>query len=58
MLSAVILMSRFPEVANPNQQAEALCQHNKYGAESHVESIINTRHKKSGEMQWTREGAH
>lgn len=27
-------------------------------AESHVESIINARHKKSGKMQWTREGAH
>ena len=27
-------------------------------AESHIESIINTRHKKSGKMQWTREGAH
>lgn len=27
-------------------------------AESHIESIINTRHKRSGKMQWTREGAH
>ena len=27
-------------------------------AESHIESIINTRHKKKGKMQWTREGAH
>ena len=27
-------------------------------AESHIESIINVRHKKSGKMQWTREGAH
>lgn len=27
-------------------------------AESHIESIINTRYKKSGKMQWTREGAH
>ncbi|MBV8886249.1 MAG: ISKra4 family transposase [Chroococcidiopsidaceae cyanobacterium CP_BM_RX_35] len=27
-------------------------------AESHIESIINARHKKSGKMQWTREGAH
>ncbi len=27
-------------------------------AESHIESIINSRHKKSGKMQWTREGAH
>ncbi len=27
-------------------------------AESHVESIINARHNRSGKMQWTREGAH
>jgi hypothetical protein len=27
-------------------------------AESHTESIINARHKRSGKMQWTREGAH
>lgn len=27
-------------------------------AESHLESIINARHKKSGKMQWSREGAH
>ncbi len=27
-------------------------------AESHIESIINARHNKSGKMQWTREGAH
>ncbi|MGA7936394.1 MAG: hypothetical protein WCA35_22760 [Kovacikia sp.] len=27
-------------------------------AESHIESIINARHKWSGKMQWTREGEH
>ncbi len=27
-------------------------------AESHIESLIDARHKKSGKMQWTREGAH
>lgn len=27
-------------------------------AESHIESIINARYKKSEKMQWTREGAH
>jgi hypothetical protein len=27
-------------------------------AESHIETIINARHNKSGKMQWTREGAH
>ena len=27
-------------------------------AESHIESLINARHKRTGKMQWTREGAH
>lgn len=27
-------------------------------AESHIESIINARYKRSGKMRWTREGAH
>jgi hypothetical protein len=27
-------------------------------AESHVDTIINARHKKTRKMQWTREGAH
>jgi len=27
-------------------------------AESHIELMINARHKKSGKMQWSREGAH
>lgn len=27
-------------------------------AESHIDSLINARHKKTGKMQWTREGAH
>ena len=27
-------------------------------AESHVESLINARHKRSGKMQWNRESAH
>jgi hypothetical protein len=27
-------------------------------AESHVEALINARHKRTKKMQWTREGAH
>jgi len=27
-------------------------------AESHIDSLINARHKKTGKMQWTWEGAH
>jgi hypothetical protein len=38
------------------------CQTNKtytsQVAESHVEALINARHKRTKKMQWTREGAH
>jgi UDP-N-acetylmuramate-alanine ligase len=27
-------------------------------AESHIDSVINARHKRTGKMQWTREGDH
>ncbi|MBV9386135.1 MAG: UPF0236 family protein [Chroococcidiopsidaceae cyanobacterium CP_BM_ER_R8_30] len=27
-------------------------------AESHIESLINARHRRTGKMQWTQEGAH
>ena len=27
-------------------------------AESHIDTLINTRHKRKQKMQWTREGAH
>ena len=27
-------------------------------AESHIDSLINARHKRKQKMQWTREGAH
>src|SRR5262249_19610398 len=27
-------------------------------AESHIETLINARHKRTKKMQWTREGAH
>ena len=27
-------------------------------AESHIDCLINARHKRAGKMQWTREGAH
>ena len=28
------------------------------GAESHIDALINARHKRTKKMQWTREGAH
>ena len=30
----------------------------KQDVESHVDSLINARHKRKRKMQWTREGAH
>jgi len=27
-------------------------------AESHIDSLVNARHKRKRKMQWTREGAH
>lgn len=27
-------------------------------AESHIDSVINARHKRDGKMQWSRKGAH
>jgi hypothetical protein len=27
-------------------------------AESHIDTLINARHKRTKKMQWTREGAH
>jgi hypothetical protein len=27
-------------------------------AESHIDSLINARHNKTGKMQWSRQGAH
>ena len=27
-------------------------------AESHIDTLINARHKRKQKMQWTREGAH
>ena len=45
-------------LVNYEQRKEDQLIYTSQVAESHIESIINARHKKSGKMQWTREGAH
>ena len=45
-------------LVNYNDRKEHNQTYTSQVAESHIESIINARHKKSGKMQWTREGAH
>jgi hypothetical protein len=41
-----------------NERDQANKTYTSQVAESHIDSIINARHKKTGKMQWTREGAH
>lgn len=41
-----------------NLRARANQTYTSQVAGSHIDSIINARHKKTGKMQWTREGAH
>ena len=45
-------------LVNYEARAQANQTYTSHVAESHIESIINARHRKSGKMQWTREGAH
>ena len=45
-------------VINYHQRKESKQIFTSQTAESHVESLINDRHKRSGKMQWNRESAH
>jgi len=54
-LSESLLFATKPNYQQREQQNQTYISQ---VAESHIESIINARHKKSGKMQWTREGAH
>ena len=45
-------------LVNYDQRDKANKTYTSQVAESHIDSIINARHKKTGKMQWTREGAH
>ena len=45
-------------IINYEQRQQSHQTYTSQVAESHVESLINPRHKRTGKMQWTRKGAH
>lgn len=45
-------------LVNYDQKKQSQQPYTSQVAESHINSLINDRHKKDGKMQWTREGAH
>lgn len=45
-------------LVNYEQRKQANQTYTSTVAESHIDTLINARHKKTGKMQWTREGAH
>ncbi len=45
-------------IVNYQARAQANQTYTSQVAESHIESLINARQKRSKKMQWTREGAH
>ena len=45
-------------LVNYDQREKAGLAYTSQVAESHIDTIINTRHKKKQKMQWTRVGAH
>lgn len=52
------LQSNQDYLVNYEQRQQAGQTFTSQVAESHIESLINARHKRIGKMQWTREGAH
>jgi len=45
-------------IVNYDERKRANKTYTSQVAESHIDSLINTRHKRTKKMQWTREGAH
>src|ERR687885_1206415 len=45
-------------LVNYDARAQANQTYTSQVAESHIEALINARHKRTKKMQWTREGAH
>ena len=45
-------------LVNYDARAQANQTYTSQVAESHVDALINARHKRTKKMQWTREGAH
>jgi hypothetical protein len=52
------LKSNQDYLVNYEQRKRASQTYTSSVAESHIELLINARHKRTGKMQWTREGAH
>ena len=44
-------------IINYDERAQANITYTSQVAESHIDSLINARHKRTGKMQWSREGA-
>jgi len=44
-------------IVNYHERAQANKTYTSQVAESHIDSLINARHKRTGKMQWSREGA-
>jgi hypothetical protein len=45
-------------LVNYDTRAQANKTYTSQVAESHIDTLINARHKRTKKMQWTREGAH
>ena len=45
-------------LVNYQQRQQTAQTYTSQVAESHIDSLIKARHKRTGKMQWTREGAH
>jgi hypothetical protein len=45
-------------LVNDDARAQANKTYTSQVAESHIDTLINARHKRTKKMQWTREGAH
>jgi hypothetical protein len=45
-------------IVNYEERANTKQPYTSQVAESHIDALINARHKKTRKMQWTREGAH
>ena len=45
-------------IVNYEEREQANKTYTSQVAESHIDVLINARHKRTKKMQWTREGAH
>jgi len=52
------LKNNMDYLVNYDQREKANLVFTTQGVESHIDSLINARHKRKQKMQWTREGAH